>query len=170
MRNLTVVVAWHGGSPKVSTSCTDPRGSTLSLENPHRQTLTCSSFSLPMPILSEDDAKMMSTELPLLTRTLWIVLLATMVFIMSGSSWGCWQPSMSKSEKVMVVSSRGSLDTIYTSKVSPDLMLRKWAFLVELDSPPSVNPLEITWISPKGGDAEQGLADEWWWLDSLFPF
>ena len=51
MRNLTVVVAWHGGSPKVSTSCTDPRGSTLSPENPRRQVLIGSSFSLPMPIL-----------------------------------------------------------------------------------------------------------------------
>ena len=94
---------------------------------------------------------MISTELPLSTRTLWIVLLATMVFITSGSSWGCWQPFMSRSEKVMVVSSRGSLDTICTSRASPDLMLRKWAFLAELDSPPPVNPLEITWICPKGG-------------------
>ena len=34
-----------------------------------------------------------------------IVLLVIMVFITSGSSWGCWQPSMSKFEKVMVVSS-----------------------------------------------------------------
>ena len=51
---------------------------------------------------------------------------------------------MSKYEKVMVVSSRGSLDTICTSKVSPDLMLRKWAFLAELDSPPPANPPEIT--------------------------
>ena len=125
MRNLTVVVAWHGGSPKVSTSCTDPRGSTLSPENPRRQTFTGSSFSLPMPILSKADAKMMSAELPLSTRTLWIVLLATMVFITSESSWGCWQPSLSKFEKVMVVSSRGSLDTIYTSKVSPHMMQRK---------------------------------------------
>ena len=125
MRNLTVVVAWHGGSPKVSTSCTDPRGSTLSPENPHRQALTGFSFSLPMPILSKADAKMMSAELPLSTRTLWIVLLATMAFITSGSSWGCWQPSMSKSAKVMVVSSQGSLDTVCTSKVAPDLMLRK---------------------------------------------
>ena len=108
MRNLTVVVAWHGGSPKVSTSFTDPRGGTFFPENPHRQALIDSSFSLPMPILSKVDAKMMSAELPLLTRTLWIVLLATMAFIKSGSSWGCWQPSMSKSEKVMVVSSRGS--------------------------------------------------------------
>ena len=105
MRNLTVVVAWHGRSPKVSTSCTDPRGSTLSLENPRRQALTGSSFSLPMPILSKADAKMMSAELHLLTRTLWTILLATMVFITIGSSWGCWHPSMSKSEKVMVVSS-----------------------------------------------------------------
>ena len=151
MRNLTVVVAWHGGSPKVSTSCTDPKGSTLSPENPRRQALTGSSFSLPMPILSKADAKMMSAELPFSTRTLWIVLLATIDFITSRSSWGCWQPSMSKSEKVMVVSSRGSLDTVCTSKVSPDLMLRKWAFLVELDSPPPANPMEITWISTKGG-------------------
>ena len=58
---------------------------------------------------------------------------------------------MSKSEKVMVVSSRGSLNTVYISKVSPDLMLRKWAFLAELDSLPPANPSEITWISPKGG-------------------
>ena len=104
-----------------------------------------------MPILSKADAKMMSIELPLSTRTLWIILLATMDFITSGLSWGCWQPSMSKYEKVMVVSSRGSLDTVCTSKVSLDLMLRKWAFLAELDSPPPTNPLEITWISPQGG-------------------
>ena len=113
-----------------------------------------------MPILLKADVKMISTELPLLTRTLWIVLLATMVFITSGSSWGCWQPSMSRSEKVMVVSSRGSLDTVFTSKASPDLMLRKWAFLAELDSPPPTNTLKITWISPKGVDAELGLAVE----------
>ena len=36
MRNFIVVVAWHGGFPKVSTSCTDPRGSTFSPENPLR--------------------------------------------------------------------------------------------------------------------------------------
>ena len=40
MRNLTFVVALHEGSPKVSTSCIDPRGSTLSQENPRRQALT----------------------------------------------------------------------------------------------------------------------------------
>ena len=125
MRNLIVVVAWHGGSPKVSTSCIDPRGSTLSLENPRRQALTGSSFSLPIPILSKANAKMISAKLSLSTRTLWIVLLATMTFITSGSSWGCWQPSMSKSEKVMVVSYRGSLDAACISNVSPDLMLRR---------------------------------------------
>ena len=100
MRNVTVVVAWHEGYPKVSTNYTDPKGSTISPENPCRQALTGSSFSLPMPILSKADAKMISVELPLSTRTLWIVLLATMVFITSGSSWGCWQPSMSKSERL----------------------------------------------------------------------
>ena len=73
----------------MSTNCTDPKGGTLSLENPRRQALTGSSFSLPMPILSKADAKMISTELPLSKRTLWIVLLVTMVFITSGSSWGC---------------------------------------------------------------------------------
>ena len=58
---------------------------------------------------------------------------------------------MSRSEKVMVVSSRGSLDTVCTSRASPNLMLRKWAFLVELDSPLPANPPDITWVSPKGG-------------------
>ena len=112
MRNLTAVVAWHGGSPKVSTSCIDPRGSTLSQENPRRWALTGFNFSLPMPILSKADPKMMSAELSLSTRTLCTVLLATTTLITSVSSWGCWQPSMSKSEKVMVVSSLGSLDTL----------------------------------------------------------
>ena len=134
----------------MSTNCTDPKGSTLSPENLRRQALIGSSFSLPMPILSKVDAKMISIELPLSTRTLWIVLLAIMVFITSGSSWVCWQSSMSRSGKVMVVSSRGSLDTVCTYRASPDLMLRKWAFLAELDSPPPANPSEITWISPKG--------------------
>ena len=70
MRNLTIVVAWYGGSPKVSTSCIDPKGNTLFPENPSRQMLTGSSFSLPMPILSKANVKMMSAELPLSTRTL----------------------------------------------------------------------------------------------------
>ena len=125
MRNLTAVVAWHGGSPKVSTSCIDLRGSTISSENPCRWALTGSSFSLPMPILSKADAKMKLVELPLSTRTLCTVLLATTTLITSGSSWGCLQPSMSESEKVMVVSNRGSLDTTCISSVSPDLMLRR---------------------------------------------
>ena len=100
MRNLTAVVAWHGGSPKVSTSCIDPKGSTLSPKNPRRWVLTGSSFSLPMPILSKVEGKMMSVELPLSTRTLCTVLLATMALITNGSSWGCWQPSMLESEKL----------------------------------------------------------------------
>ena len=123
MRNLTTVVAWHGGSPKVRTSCTDPKGSTLSQENPRRWVLTGSSFSLSMPILSKAEAKMMPAQLPLSTRTLCTVLLATTTLITSGSSWECWQPSMSESEKVMAVSSRGSLDTTCISSISPDLML-----------------------------------------------
>ena len=69
MRNLAVVVAWHGGSPKVCTSCIEPKGNTFSPENPRRCVLTGSSLSLPMPILSKTDAKMMSVELPLSTRT-----------------------------------------------------------------------------------------------------
>ena len=98
MRNLTAIVAWHGGSPKVSTSCIDPRGSTLSTENPRRWVLTGSSFSIPMPILSKVDEKMMSVELPLSTKNLCTILLATTTLITSGSSWGdagilpCWSP------------------------------------------------------------------------------
>ena len=49
----------------------------------------------------------------------------------------------------MDVSSRGSLDTASTSTTSADLMLHKWAFQAELDSPPPANPPEITWISPR---------------------
>ena len=89
----------------MSTSCIDLRGCTLSSENPRRWALTDSSFSFPMPILSKADTKMMSAELPLLTRTMCTILLATTTLITNGSSWGCWQPSMSESEKVMVVSS-----------------------------------------------------------------
>ena len=74
----------------MSTSCIDPRGSTLSPKNPRRWVLTDSSFSLLMPILSKADVKMMSAELPLSTKTLCTVLLATTTLITSGSSWGCW--------------------------------------------------------------------------------
>ena len=104
MRNLTAVVARHRGSLKVSTSCIDPRGSTLSSKNPRRWALAGFSFSFLMPILSKADAKMMSVELPLWARTLCPILLATTALIISGSSWGCWLPSMLESEKVMVVS------------------------------------------------------------------
>ena len=86
MRNLTTVVAWHGGSLKVSTSYIDPKGRTLSSENPCRWALTGSSFSLPMPILLNAFAKMMSTKLPLSTKTLCTILLATTTLITIGSS------------------------------------------------------------------------------------
>ena len=88
MRNLVVVVAWHGGPPRVSTSCTDLRGSILSSENPLKWAFTDLSFSLPMPIFSNANVKMMSTELQFSIRTLLTVLLATTTLITSGSSWG----------------------------------------------------------------------------------
>ena len=50
MRDFIVVVAWHRGSPKVSTSCTDPRGSLFSSDNPSKWAFTGSNVSLPMPI------------------------------------------------------------------------------------------------------------------------
>ena len=145
-----MVVAWHGGSPKVSTSYIEPKGNTLSPENPRKWVLTGSNLALPMSTLSKAEEKIMSAELPLSIRTRWIVLLATIARITKGSSWGCWHPSRSESENVMDVSSRGSLDTACTSITSPGLMLRRWAFLAALDSPPPANPPEITWISPKG--------------------
>ena len=37
---------------------------------------------------------------------------------------------------MMVVSSRDSLDITCISPISADLMLRRWAFRAELDSPP----------------------------------
>ena len=134
----------------MSTSCIEPKGNTFSPEKPHKWVLTGFNFSLPMSILSKAEVKMISVELSLSTRTRWIVLLAATARITKGSSWGCWHPSISESENVMDVSSRGSLDTSCTSVIFADLMLRRWAFLAELDSPPPANPPKITWISPKG--------------------
>ena len=65
---------------------------------------------------------------------------------------------MSESEKVIVVSNRGSLDTVCTFSVSPDLMLRRRAFLAELDFLPPANPPKITLISPEVADVVLELA------------
>ena len=86
MKNFIVVVAWHGGSPKVSTIYIDPKGSTSSPKNPGKWAFTGSRFSLSMLILSNADAKMMLAELPLSIRTLKTVLLATAALITNGSS------------------------------------------------------------------------------------
>ena len=59
----------------------------------------------------------------------------------------------------MVVSSHGSLDTACISPVSADLMLCRWAFRAELDSPPPANPPEITWISPRVAGAESSFGE-----------
>ena len=59
----------------------------------------------------------------------------------------------------MAVSSRGCFDTACTSITSLDLMLHRWAFLAELDSPPPANPPEITWISLKSCGAELSPAE-----------
>ena len=111
-----------------------------------------------MPILLKADVKMMLGELLFSIRTLWIVLLATTTFITSGSSWGCLQPSMSESEKVMVVFSRGSLDTACISNASLDLMLRRWAFLVA--PRPMKIPRRSHGFLPRAAGAELGLDDE----------
>ena len=84
-----MVVAWHGGSSKVSTSCIEPMGNTFSPENPRKWVLTGSSLALLMSILPKVEAKMMLVELPLSTRTRWTVLLATTAHITKGLSWGC---------------------------------------------------------------------------------
>ena len=57
----------------MSTSCTDPRGSTLSPENPLKWAFTGSCFSLLITILSNVDTKMVFAELPLSIRALWTV-------------------------------------------------------------------------------------------------
>ena len=68
----------------MSTSCINPKGNTLSPENPRRWALTGSSFSPSMPILLKADVKMMSAELSLSTKTLRTFLLAMMTLITSG--------------------------------------------------------------------------------------
>ena len=52
------------------------------------------------------------------------------------------------------------MDTACTSNVSPDLMLRRWAFLVELDFPPPANPRRSRGFLPKAAGAELELADK----------
>ena len=49
MRNFIVIVAWHRGSPKVSTSYTDPRGNTFSPENPRKWPFTGSASPFQCP-------------------------------------------------------------------------------------------------------------------------
>ena len=70
----------------MSTNCIEPKGSTFSPEKPRKWVLMGSNFSLPMPILSKAEAKMMSVELPLSTSTRWTVLLAITARITKGSS------------------------------------------------------------------------------------
>ena len=70
----------------MSTSCIEPRDNTFSPENPRKWVLTGSSLALLLSILSKAEAKMMSAELPLSTRTRWTVLLATTARITKGSS------------------------------------------------------------------------------------
>ena len=53
----------------MSTSCIERKGNTFSLKTPRKWVLTGSSLALPMSILSNAEAKMMSAELPLLTKT-----------------------------------------------------------------------------------------------------
>ena len=67
---------------------------------------------------------------------------------------------MSKSENVIVVSNRGSLDTICTSKVSLNLMLRKWASWLSWTLHLLQTLRRSHGFLPKAADAELGLADE----------
>ena len=76
----------------MSTSCIEPKGNTFSSENPRKWVLTGSSLSLPMPILSKAEAKMISTEIPLSPRTRWTVLLATTARITMGRHEGAGIP------------------------------------------------------------------------------
>ena len=64
---------------------------------------------------------------------------------------------MSESEKVMVVSSRGSLDTACISSVSLDLMLRRWPSWTPL---PSQIPRRSHGFLPRVAGVELELADK----------
>ena len=99
----------------MSTGCIEHKGNTFSPENPRKWVLTGSILSLLMPILSKAEAKMMSAELSLSTKTRWTVLLATTARITKGSSWGCWHPSKYESENVM----DGRTEAIWTPLVLP---------------------------------------------------
>ena len=76
----------------MSTSCIEPKVNTFSPENPRKWVLTGSILSLLMPILSKVEANIMSTELPLSTKTRWNVLLATTARITEGYHGGAGIP------------------------------------------------------------------------------
>ena len=87
----------------------------------------------------------MSAELPLSTRTLLVLNPSIRIMMTRGSSWGCFMPLASSSEKQMSWLVRlyfggGRLCTLFTYL---------WCdFLRERNEPPEVGPLVIVLISP----------------------
>ena len=87
----------------------------------------------------------MSAELPLSTRTLLVLNPSIRIMMTRGSSWGCFTPLVSSSEKhmswlVLLCFSGGGPCTLFTCL---------WCdFLRERNEPPVVGPPVIVFISP----------------------
>ena len=87
----------------------------------------------------------MSVRLPLSTRTFLVLNPSIRIMMTRGSSWGCFTPLVSSSEKHM-----SWLVRLYFSSGGPcTLFTCLWYdFLRERSEPPVVGPLVIVFISP----------------------
>ena len=109
----------------------------------------------------------MSAELPLSTRTLLVLNPSIMIMMTRGSSWGCFTPLASSSEKHMSWLVRlcfmgGKPCTLFTCLW--------YDFLRERNEPPVVSPPVIVFISPS---AVCGRGCEWFsslWKPPGWPF
>ena len=114
----------------------------------------------------------MSAELPLSTRTFLVLNPSTMIVMTNESSWGCFIPRASSSEKYMswfvcLYFRRGKLWTLFTCV--------RYNFLRDLNNPPVDGPPVMVFISPialcgRGGRWPLSLLEPscWSFLLSLY--
>ena len=92
----------------------------------------------------------MSAVLPLSICTWWMLNSSTLSMITSGSSWGCLMLQLSLSEKT--ISSSSLLGIVIRGSGEWTLfIIFSWDFFKDFSVLPTINPLEIVFISLAGG-------------------
>ena len=109
----------------------------------------------------------MSAELPLSTRTLLVLNPSIMIIMTSGSSWGCFIPLASSSEKYMswfvfLWFKGGRLWTPFTCLW--------YDFLRDLNDPPVDGPPVMVCISPIALYGRGGRRSSFFWESSCWSF